>query len=134
MLFPIFSWPFPYLQIYKQSLGHCLTKGIQLVRKQKLSATTLGLGFKMGNLELGDAIKTQCVGGAWVKSIHFFYSLPRIEFSRSEGRSVKRRQEELTKQWAQKTQFPSFWEGPPRRDGFSMNLGILVNYVLKITL
>lgn len=41
MLFPIFSWPFPYLQIYKQSLGHCLTKGIQLVRKQKLSATTL---------------------------------------------------------------------------------------------
>lgn len=41
-------------------------------RKQKLSATTfLGLCFKMGNLELGDAIKTECVGGAWVKKYSF---------------------------------------------------------------
>jgi hypothetical protein len=83
-------------------LACCLTKGIQqLVRKQKLSATTFCVCvLKWGTQSWGARGRETSRRNVWevhrLKRIHFFYSLPRIEVSRSEGRSLKGRQEEPT--------------------------------------
>lgn len=110
----VFSLSFATHRYNEQSLLSLLPhQGNTAGEKAEIvSNHSLCLCFKMRNSELRGGTEQNVWVVCRLKSIHFFYPLPRIEISRSEGRSLKGRQEEPTERWAQ---FPSFWEGSSKR-------------------